>query len=78
MNQGKEADYSVASQDERDRVAKILSTNCRFIISKKGTTHPEKLKNEVDTYIRGVLAGEVFRGKDFENLVQIFRKKAFL
>ena len=77
MTEERKADYSIASPEERENVAAILKENCSHIIAEKKTSNPQKFQARVDAFVKRILAGDVITGKDFENLVMIFRKQSF-
>lgn len=71
----KKADYSIATSEERESVIGILQKNVNQIIEDKKTENPEKLRQMVDGYCKRIRKGEIFTGKEFENLVRLFQKK---
>jgi len=74
----KKADYSIATEEEREDVVRLLQKNVNEIIEQKKTQHPERLRQAVDAICERVRAGEVFTGKDFQQLVQLFQKKSIV
>lgn len=71
----KKADYSIASPEERESVINILQKNVNQIIEQKKTDNPDRLRQIVDDYCARIRKGEIFTGKEFQNLVSLFQKK---
>ncbi|NIR52043.1 hypothetical protein GWO43_25830 [candidate division KSB1 bacterium] len=69
------ADYSIASQEERDNVIRILQRNANQLIEQKQVQNAENLRSEVDRLCGRVRNGDVVTGKDFEKLVRLFKKQ---
>ncbi len=71
----KKADYSIASEEERENVVVILQRNANEMIEQKVVRDPVRLRQLVSRLCDRVMAGDIIVGKDFETLVQIFQKK---
>ncbi|MCZ6818384.1 MAG: hypothetical protein O7G31_02690 [Calditrichaeota bacterium] len=69
------ADYSIASQEEREAVIQILQRNANHIIEQKQTQKPEKLRQMVLSLCERIRSGDVITGKDFEVLIQFLQKR---
>lgn len=69
------ADYSIASQEEREGVIQILQRNVNHIIEQKQTQKPEKLRQIVLSLCERIRSGDVITGKDFEVLIQLLQKR---
>lgn len=70
------ADYSIASQDEREKVVRVLQRNVNVMIEQKQSQNPEKLRKIVDGFCERIRNGDVISGKDFQQLLQLFKKQA--
>lgn len=75
MSAYQKADYSIASQEERDRVIEILKRNRDAMVAQKKVKDAKAFKQLVQEYMDGVAAGAVYTGKKFEVLVKIFRQE---
>lgn len=74
----KKADYSIASDEEREDVILILQKNVNEIIENKKVKNTEKLRAEVDRLSGRIRQGDVITGQDFEKLVGLFQKKSIV
>jgi len=74
----KKADYSIASEEERENVIRILQRNVNILIEEKKTTDAEKLRAVVSGLCDRVRAGEIITGDDFHKLVSLFQKKSIV
>ena len=74
----KKADYSIASDEEREDVILILQRNANQIIENKKVKDSEKLRKEVDRLSARVRQGDIITGQDFEKLIQLFQKKSIV
>lgn len=74
----KKADYSIASEEEREDVILILQRNANQIIENKKVKNSEKLRAEVDRLSARIRQGDVITGQDFEKLVLLFQKKSIV
>ncbi|RMF63610.1 MAG: hypothetical protein D6743_10490 [Calditrichaeota bacterium] len=70
------ADYSGASAAERERVVEILQRNVNELIEQKRSHNPMKLRRTANRFCERIRQGGVFTGKDFEQLLKLFRKQA--
>lgn len=69
------ADYSIASEEERENVIEILQRNANQMIEDKKVKDARKLRQTVDHFAARIRRGDVITGKDFQTLVALFRKK---
>ncbi len=74
----KKADYSIASEEEREDVILILQKNVNQIIEEKKVKDSAKLRAEVDRLSGRIRQGDVITGQDFEKLVGLFQKKSII
>ncbi len=70
------ADYSQATPEERERVIQILQRNLKAMLKMPQIQDKAALQKQVNAFIEKIRQGGRFRGKEFEQLVKIFRKKA--
>lgn len=75
MSAHQKADYSIASQEERDQVIEILKRNREAMLAQKKVKDAKAFKKLVQEYIDGVAEGAVYTGKKFETLLKIFRQE---
>ena len=69
------ADYSIASDEERERVVDILLRNKKSMLKRKLVKDVSGFERMVDDFIQRIRQGAVFRGKDFDTLLKIFRQR---
>ena len=69
------ADYSIASEEERERVIDILLRNKKSMLKRKLVKDRQDFDALVDEYIRRIRNGDIIRGSDFENLLKLFRQR---
>ncbi len=74
--QGRVADYSLASPEEREQVIQILQRNLKAMLKMPQIQNNQDLQERVEHFIEKIRQGGRFTGKEFEQLVRIFRKRA--
>lgn len=75
QSKGGQADYSRATLKEREQVVEILQRNVREMVRKKRSRDPAALTRIADELCARIRSGAVFKGKEFELLVRLFRKE---
>ncbi|MDQ7053931.1 MAG: hypothetical protein Q9P14_13990 [candidate division KSB1 bacterium] len=73
--QGGVADYSMASPEEREQVIQILQRNLKAMLKMPQIQNKQALQERVERFIEKIRQGGRFTGKEFEQLVRIFRKR---
>jgi|GEM_PF-3357657 len=71
-----QADYSVASPEERENVIAILNRNVKEIIKRGQVKNANRVEAIVATLAERIQRGDLIKGKDFERLILLFRKKS--
>jgi hypothetical protein len=70
-----QADYSIATPEERENVVEIIQRNANLIIEQKRTGNPEKLRRLADLFCERVRKGDIILGAEYKLLVSIFQNK---
>lgn len=70
------ADYSIATEEERQQVIELLKRNLEELIRENKARDPDRLRAEVQKFCVGIQKGRSYMGKDFDRLVMIFRKES--
>ncbi len=69
------ADYRIASQEEREKVVRILQRNVNLIIEQKQSKNSENLRKIVDGFCVRIRNGDIISGKEFQQLLKLFKKQ---
>jgi hypothetical protein len=69
------ADYSKASSEERQQVIDILQRNLQHLLKAPGVKDRNRLQHKCERFVEQIRAGETIRGKEYETLVSILRRR---
>ncbi len=69
------ADYSIATEEEREQVVQILERNLHEMAQGLSQVKARQLRQLVEQYCERVRQGAVITGSEFETLVKLFRKE---